>query len=105
MTFGPGNAAEAFVIAKLLKAGFDAHGARRDAPYDIGLTSERDGIAASRSKAAIERIKGNGTFVLSGETPGPGAVPTQPQTSTSPRASRCPLSGSRSFRACTPRSG
>jgi len=30
-----GDAAEAFVIAKLLKAGFDAHGARRDAPYDI----------------------------------------------------------------------
>src|SRR4029078_4749452 len=28
-----GDAAEAFVIAKLLKAGFDAHGARRDAPY------------------------------------------------------------------------
>lgn len=32
-----GDAAEAFVIAKLLKAGFDAHGARRDAPYDIGV--------------------------------------------------------------------
>jgi hypothetical protein len=25
------------VIAKLLKAGFDAHGARRDAPYDVGV--------------------------------------------------------------------
>jgi hypothetical protein len=32
-----GDAAEAFVIAKLLKAGFDAHGARRDAPYDVGV--------------------------------------------------------------------
>src|SRR6478672_6442354 len=32
-----GDAAEAFVIAKLLKAGFDAHGVRRDAPYDIGV--------------------------------------------------------------------
>ena len=32
-----GDAAEAFVIAKLLKAGFDAHGARRDAPYHIGV--------------------------------------------------------------------
>jgi hypothetical protein len=32
-----GDAAEAFVLAKLLKAGFDAHDARRDAPYDIGV--------------------------------------------------------------------
>src|SRR6476619_3412315 len=32
-----GDAAEAFVIAKLLKAGFEAHDARRDAPYDIGV--------------------------------------------------------------------
>jgi len=32
-----GDAAEAFVIAKLLKAGFDAHGARRDASYDISV--------------------------------------------------------------------
>ena len=32
-----GDATEAFVIAKLLKAGFDAHGARRDAPYDVGV--------------------------------------------------------------------
>jgi hypothetical protein len=32
-----GDAAEAFVIAKLLKAGFDAHGARRDASYDVGV--------------------------------------------------------------------
>jgi PD-(D/E)XK endonuclease len=32
-----GDAAEAFVIAKLLKAGFDAHGARRDAPYDVSV--------------------------------------------------------------------
>lgn len=30
-----GDAAELFVIAKLLRAGFDAHGVRRDAPYDI----------------------------------------------------------------------
>jgi hypothetical protein len=32
-----GDAAEAFVVAKLLKAGFDAHDARRDAPYDVGV--------------------------------------------------------------------
>ena len=32
-----GDAAEMFVIAKLLKAGFDAHSARRDAPYDVGV--------------------------------------------------------------------
>jgi len=32
-----GDAAELFVIAKLLKAGFNAHDARRDAPYDIGV--------------------------------------------------------------------
>ena len=32
-----GDAAEAFVIAKLLKGGYDAHGARRDAPYDVGV--------------------------------------------------------------------
>jgi hypothetical protein len=32
-----GDAAEAFVVAKLLKAGFDAHGARRDATYDVGV--------------------------------------------------------------------
>jgi hypothetical protein len=32
-----GDAAEAFVIAKLLKAGFNAHGVRRDAPYDVGV--------------------------------------------------------------------
>ncbi len=32
-----GDAAEAFVVAKLLKAGFDAHGARRDAAYDVGV--------------------------------------------------------------------
>ena len=31
-----GDAAEAFVLAKLLKLGFDAHPARRDAAYDIG---------------------------------------------------------------------
>ena len=30
-----GDAAEAFVIAKLLKWGFDAHDARRDLPYDV----------------------------------------------------------------------
>jgi len=30
-----GDAAEAFVIAKLLKWGYDAHGARRDPPYDV----------------------------------------------------------------------
>ena len=30
-----GAAAEAFVIAKLLKWGFDAHDARRDLPYDV----------------------------------------------------------------------
>ena len=32
-----GDAAEAFVIAKLLRAGFNAHGARRDAAYDVGV--------------------------------------------------------------------
>jgi hypothetical protein len=32
-----GDAAEAFVIAKLLKAEFDAYNARRDAPYDVGV--------------------------------------------------------------------
>ena len=32
-----GDAAEAFVVAKLLKYGFRAHGARRDAPYDVGV--------------------------------------------------------------------
>ena len=30
-----GDAAEAFVIAKLLKWGYDAHDARRDLPYDV----------------------------------------------------------------------
>jgi hypothetical protein len=30
-----GDAAEAFVIAKLLNWGFDAHGWRRDLPYDV----------------------------------------------------------------------
>ena len=32
-----GDAAEAFVIAKLLKAGFNVDGARRDASYDISV--------------------------------------------------------------------
>ena len=32
-----GDAAEAFAIAKLLKWGFDAHDARRDSAYDIGV--------------------------------------------------------------------
>jgi hypothetical protein len=32
-----GDAAEAYVVAKLLREGFDAHGARRDAPYDVGV--------------------------------------------------------------------
>jgi hypothetical protein len=30
-----GDAAEMYVIAKLLSWGFDAHGARRDLPYDV----------------------------------------------------------------------
>jgi hypothetical protein len=30
-----GDAAEAYVLAKLLRAGLDAHPARRDAPYDL----------------------------------------------------------------------
>ena len=30
-----GDAAEMFVIAKLLSWGYDAHGARRDMPYDV----------------------------------------------------------------------
>ena len=30
-----GDAAEMFVIAKLLSWGFDAHDARRDLPYDV----------------------------------------------------------------------
>jgi hypothetical protein len=30
-----GDAAEAFVIAKLLKWGYDAHDTRRDLPYDV----------------------------------------------------------------------
>ena len=30
-----GDAAKAFVIAKLLKWGYDAHDARRDLPYDV----------------------------------------------------------------------
>jgi hypothetical protein len=30
-----GDAAEMYVIAKLLSWGYDAHGARRDLPYDI----------------------------------------------------------------------
>jgi hypothetical protein len=30
-----GDAAEMYVIAKLLSWGYDAHGARRDLPYDV----------------------------------------------------------------------
>lgn len=37
-----GDAAEALVIFKLLKFGYDAHDARRDAPYDVGVDL-RDG--------------------------------------------------------------
>lgn len=38
-----GDAAEAFVIAKLLKWGYDAHDARRDLPYDVVVD---DGIGS-----------------------------------------------------------
>lgn len=37
-----GDAAEALVIFKLLRDGYDAHDARRDAPYDVGVDL-RDG--------------------------------------------------------------
>jgi hypothetical protein len=70
-----GDAAEAFVIAKPLKAGFDAHDAPAMRLMTLALTSERGGIAASRLRGANEHITGNGTFVLFGETPGPGPGP------------------------------
>jgi hypothetical protein len=99
-----GDAAEAFVIAKLLMTR-TVYAAMR--LMTLALISERGGIAAFRSKGERERIKGNGIFALFGEIPGPGPAPTptQPQTSTSPRASRCRSNGSRFSRACTPQSG
>jgi hypothetical protein len=45
-----GDAAEAFVIAKLLKWGFDAHDARRDLPYDVVVDIGRGRICRIQVK-------------------------------------------------------
>jgi PD-(D/E)XK endonuclease len=69
-----GDAAEAFVIAKLLKAGFDAHGVRRDAPYDIGvdLGSGRYCRIQVKGRARAHRGKWEFRFVRGNPRTGAG---------------------------------
>src|SRR3954451_12771411 len=76
-----GDAAEAFVIAKLLKAGFDAHGARRDAPYDVGvdLGNGRYCRVQVKGREGVNRGgKWNFRFVRGNPRTGNGTYPYAP---------------------------
>ena len=68
-----GDAAEAFVIAKLLKAGFDAHGARRDAPYDIGVDLEKGRYCRIQVKGRARAHQGKWNFRFVRGNPRTGA--------------------------------
>jgi len=63
-----GDAAEMYVIAKLLSWGYDAHGARRDMPYDVFVDLGRSRICrlqvkcrshAKNDRWAYHAIRGN----------------------------------------------
>lgn len=59
-----GDAAEAFTIAKLLKWGFDAHDARRDAPYDVGVDLRDGRICRIQVKGQGQARQGKWDFRL-----------------------------------------
>jgi hypothetical protein len=59
-----GDAAEAFTIAKLLKWGFDAHDARRDAPYDVGVDLRDGRICRVQVKGQGQARQGKWDFRL-----------------------------------------
>ncbi|HEV2566202.1 MAG TPA: group I intron-associated PD-(D/E)XK endonuclease [Microvirga sp.] len=57
-----GDAAEAFVIAKLLKWGYDAHGARRDLPYDVVVDVGEGQICRVQVKGRRQADRGAWSF-------------------------------------------
>jgi len=68
-----GDAAEAFVIAKLLKAGFEAHDARRDAPYDVGVDLGKGHICRIQVKGRERAHRGKWDFRFVRGNPRTGA--------------------------------
>src|SRR4029077_4897652 len=65
--------AEAFVIAKLLKAGFEAHDARRDAPYDVGVDLGKGRICRIQVKGRERAHHGKWDFRFVRGNPRTGA--------------------------------
>jgi hypothetical protein len=59
-----GDAAEAFVIAKLLKWGYDAHNARRDSPYDVGVDLRDGRICRVQVKGCGKAVHGRWNYRL-----------------------------------------
>ncbi len=57
-----GDAAEAFVIAKLLKWGYDAHDARRDLPYDVVVDAPDGRIYRVQVKGRRQAVGGKWDF-------------------------------------------
>jgi hypothetical protein len=57
-----GDAAEMFVIAKLLSWGYDAHGARRDLPYDIFVDLGSSRICRLQVKCRSHAKNGRWTY-------------------------------------------
>jgi hypothetical protein len=57
-----GDAAEAFVIAKLLKWGYDAHDARRDLPYDVVVDAPDGRLYRVQVKGRRQAVRGRWDF-------------------------------------------
>jgi hypothetical protein len=57
-----GDAAEMYVIAKLLSWGYDAHGARRDLPYDIFVDLGSSQICRLQVKCRSHALNGRWTY-------------------------------------------
>jgi hypothetical protein len=57
-----GDAAEALVIYKLLHLGYDAHDARRDAPYDVGVDLRDGRICRVQVKGCGKAVHGRWNY-------------------------------------------